>query len=164
MTFLERLDARLLGWADRFVAWNRDRGRADQWEMARASLDIGYAMLFATYLLALYATRTYFSTHALYLFLFAVFWFVRKRETTSIRRLSSMKDGAARARITEARMRMGNALVFIALAALSLIDTRVSDISFLIAIATFDAALYLKAAEPPPPAKRTEVRLATSST
>ena len=162
MSLVERIDLALLVRADAFVAWNRDRGRADQWSLARACHDMAIALVLAAALVDASTSRTTSPLEMTgYAVIGALFLYVRRRERRIMDELSRARDGAMRARVEDADWRHTNILVVAGLALLGVISFAPADVPFIAAVVTMDASFYLKAAVPPPPAPRTD--LATAS-
>lgn len=161
MSLIGRIDLALLVRTDAFVGWNRDRGRADQWLLAAACLDMSIALVIAALLIET-ASNPGVSplSQSGYIVIAFLFGFLRSRELRSISELSAKPEGAMQARVGEEDARRTNIVVMMALLAMSAISFGTSDIAFLLAVATMGAAHYFKAAEPPPPATRREDTMA----
>lgn len=148
MSLTERIDLALLARADAFVAWNRSRGAADQWELAKAGADISLALLLAAAVVDHAAQPG--SSQIGYLFIGALFLFVRQRERRTIARLSGMPDGAFRARRSEKDQRQLNLVIMAGLVLLCLLAFDAGNLLFLASVAALDACNYFKAAATPP--------------
>lgn len=161
MSLMERIDEAVLLRFDRLMAWSRDRGSADQWQFAHCCLDVSLAILIASFVVGIWEDEEAGTSPQFgYALLFFVFGFLRSREKRSIDALSTSDAGAMQARVTEAGLRQTNIAIMLCLAVLSLPTHAMSDLLFMLSVMTFDATLYCKAADPPPPARREDAELA----
>lgn len=154
---IDRIDAWTLGVFDSFVGWNRDRGRADQWTMAIAALDMALALLAAA--LAVIINDGSSSGYGALLLLVVMpfsFGFIYNRERKDIARLRSSANGAITARLRDGGTRRSNLVLLLIVTVAQSLSPDIGGTMLLIAITVMDSALYLKGAMPPPPTRRIE--------
>lgn len=151
---LDRLDLWLLTRFDLLVAWNRDRGAADQWELSRAAGDGAIAVNLGG---AVLKARTFDGTPAeaiLRLIMLGSIIAFAWSNRTSINRYRTMCRGSQVARTTERPIRHFVVLLTI-LMPLSLLEgIGLDDVAGAVSILLVDCGMYLKAAMPPPDAGR----------
>lgn len=152
---LDRIDGMLLLQADRLTAWNRDRGRADQWRMAEASLDIAIWFIIASFVLRQIEDFSGFML-GFQVIMAWIFTRLRTRERASIARMERDPMGAHRARVGEVQSRHLNVFLVILMTILNIAMRDIGDILFMCGFCCITASLYLKAADPPPPPRRSE--------
>lgn len=161
MSVIEQLDQWILNRIDRFVAWNRDRGRADQWAIAEACLDMGFAMFVASFILTMFSDQPLsLLTSVFYVGLFFMLGFMRSHERRLIRRLSAAEKGSQQVRVGEASLRQTNLVILAIMMLLWLPNADAGDVMFIVSVTVFDLTHYFKAADPPPPARRSEADIA----
>lgn len=162
MSLLERIDESLLHRFDTFVAWNLERGRADQWHLAAAAFDIGLGLLVAGFIVDLALSYQMMPwRQAFYIILLFIFGFAWSKERRSVHILSRREDGARRARIVETQKRQNGIIAMTIVGAIIMNSMAIADSTLFVTALIFEMGLYLKAAEPPPPILPEAVELMT---
>lgn len=147
---LDKIDLWLLKRFDLFVAWNRDRGAADQWDLSCAAGDSAVAVnLGGAVLMAQTFDGTVGEAFLRMIMLGAIVSFAWSGRI-SIRRYRAMAQGSLVARLAEQPIRRFILLLTL-LIPLSLLEgVALDDVASAISILLVDCAMYLKAATPPP--------------
>lgn len=156
------MDQWLLTRFDMFVGWNRDRGASNQWNLSRAASDIAIAVNIAGIIL-LYQMPEAGATDIFMRFILLVSVIgagMAGRHTVA--RYERVKDGAMRARVIEQPLRRILIVLTIAMAIANLDQLTLDDIAVDISLLLIVVSVYLKAAAPPPTAKRHEPKVVTA--
>lgn len=149
---IDKIDEWLLSRFDRFVGWNVHRGRADQWDLARAALDMGAALMATSVAFSIYlAPRVDLGVVAISVLLPIAFGVIYSRQKTDIERLRGRENGAVTSRVGEATARRSNIFFIMLIALFTALSRDVDDVLFLMSMAVVDTTLYFKGALPPPP-------------
>lgn len=150
----DHADDWLLKKFDAFVGWNRDRGRAGQWDLALASLDVSLLVLVAGAATSIHLQQRFNASTIMLMAMVPLYYgLITREQKIDIRRLRDRDNGALTARIKDANMRCWNLGTLLAIALVGgLSHYTVGDFSYMAAMMATNAAFYLKGALPPPPA------------
>jgi hypothetical protein len=149
-------DEILLDLSDHVVGWNRDRGAADQWEIARALADMHLVLLIASALCSVYEDMGTTSLVLLVVVLPLIGTMNRWEERKAIRRLESSSTGAQTARLKGVASRYYCLVASLGFGVRGVWHMEPMALFFALGMTCLGACQYAKASMPPPPTRRTE--------